>query len=537
MSTTLEPPVTYTNEVEGPEMSSGTPQPYNLEERIPAWIKTRPGTLAWVLLVGLVFAFYSFQYLHYTDVWSHVHYGRVIWMTGAIPATEPLMRLSAGMPFVDTAWGSQVIGYLMHRGFGGAGLQFLHAACVSLAVMLVVRILLQRTRNGFAAFVGFSLFLTLSWFDNIVTRPQLAGVACYCGLLSLLLTRWSPAKWVLVPALFMTWANLHGSFVMGLGLCIAATLGRAIDVAWRQGRLMAVVTDRPSRRLLVLSQLAFLATLANPYGPSLYNEVLAFNRYSPLADLTEWQPLTLRSTTGQMVAVLSVLLMFAYRNTPRRVSTGELLALLGLTGAMLWSQRFLVWWTPVAVLALVIHAHAGLRAKAAAGSASSDDEEDALPARAKGVWTLCAVGLIWIFFAWTPFGLRLLHGEKSGVKTKLVANTPMGAIDWYRKNPPSGQIFNPMEWGDILAFSGPRGLQVFVSSQAHLVHPDIWKHYMSVINVNSGWDDLLDLYGVNSVILDKAQRQSLIGRIRDHDKWKVSYEDNTAVVFSRRTPI
>ena len=533
MSTTLEPPVTYPAEFDETGAPDGQPKPYNLEERIPDWIKMRPGTLAWVFLVGVVFAFYSFQYLHYTDVWSHVDYGRVIWTSGAIPTTEPLMRLSAGMPFVDTAWGSQVIGFLMYRGFGGSALQFLHAFCISLSVVLIVRTLSLRTRSGLAAFAGAALFLLLNWSDNAVTRPQLAGVACYCGLLALLLTRWSAATWVLVPALFMAWVNLHGSFIMGLGLCIAATVGRAADVAWRTGRPLAFLADQPTRRLFVLTQLAVLATLANPYGPSLYREVLAFGRYSPLADLTEWQPLTLRTTSGQLVAALSVALIFAYRSTPRRVSSGEILALLTTTGAMLWSQRFLVWWAPVAVLALVVHVHACLRDRYTA----VDGEETDPPARAKGVWTLCAVGLIWVFFAWTPFGLRVLHGDKSGVKTRFAWNTPVGAIDWYRKNPPQGQIFNPMEWGDILGFRGPTGLRIFVNSQAHLVHPDIWKHYMSVINVNSGWDDLLDLYGVNSVVLDKAQRQSLIGRLRDHEKWKVSYEDNTAVIFSRRNPI
>lgn len=532
MSTTLEPPVTYPAEFDETDASHGQ-QPYNLEERIPDWIKTRPGTLAWIFVVGVVFAFYSFQYLHYTDVWSHVHYGKVIWTSGAIPMTEPLMRLSAGMPFVDTAWGSQVIGYLMYRGFGGSGLQFLHAFCISLSVILVIRTLVLRTRSGLAALCGAALFLLLNWGDNVVTRPQLAGVACYCGLLGVLLTRWSPTNWVLVPALFMAWVNLHGSFIMGLGLCVAATLGRAVDVAWRTGRPLAFLADNPTRRLFLLTQLAALATLANPYGPSLYREVLTFGRYSPLADLTEWQPLTLRTTSGQLVAAIAVALIFAYRSTPRRVSSGEILALLAITGAMLWSQRFLIWWAPVAVLALVVHTHACLQARFAA----QDEEETDPPARAKGVWTLCAAGLIWVFFAWTPFGLRVLHGEKSGVKTRFAWNTPVGAIDWYRKHPPQGQIFNPMEWGDVLAFTGPTGLRIFVNSQAHLVHPDIWKHYMSVINVNSGWDDLLDLYGVNSVVLDKAQRQSLIGRLRDHEKWKVSYEDNTAVIFSRRTPI
>ena len=544
MSITLESPVTQpdpaSDPLPGDRASEAAPfaspgEAYSLEERVPDWLKLPYSALAWTGLIGLVYVFYSFQHLHYTDLWSHVSYGRVIWMNGAIPATEPIMRLSAGMPFVDTAWGSQVIGYLAHRLFGAAGLQFLHAISITLATTLLLRTVAFRTHRFGWGFLACVLFLLLNWNENAVTRPQLAGIACYCGLLSILLTRWSATNWVLLPALFLLWTNLHGSFVIGLGLCLVATLGRAVDVALRSG-LRSVWQDAPCRRLFVLTQLAFVATLLNPYGPALYNEVLTFGRYAPLADLTEWQPLTLRSGVGQLVALISVALLFVYRATPRRVTTAELVSLLAVSGAMLWSQRFMVWWAPLAVLALLSHGHAILVARAASRPVDPEEEPEE-PAARKSVVTLSLVGLCYIFFAFTPFGMRVIHGEQAGVKVRLAANTPLNALDWYRKNPPQGQIFNPMEWGDILAFSGPRGLRIFVNSQAHLIHPDIWKHYMAVMNVSHGWDDLFDLYGINSIILDKAQRQSLIGRLRDHEKWKVSFEDNTAIIFSRRTPI
>ncbi len=88
-------------------------------------------SLVWVAIVGILFWMQSFQKIHYTDIWGHVEYGRLLWETGKIPATEPLMPLSAGMPFVDTAWGSQVLAYLTQAKFGPAGIQFLHAPCRS----------------------------------------------------------------------------------------------------------------------------------------------------------------------------------------------------------------------------------------------------------------------------------------------------------------------------------------------------------------------------------------------------------------------
>ncbi len=55
--------------------------------------------------------------------------------------------------------------------------------------------------------------------------------------------------------------------------------------------------------------------------------------------------------------------------------------------------------------------------------------------------------------------------------------------------------------------------------------------------MSAGWDDLLDLYGVNTVVVDKRDRQSLITRLKEHEKWALSYEDNTAVIYVRKQAI
>lgn len=536
MSTTLEPSSVGLAHTHSPENVDGhtEAQPYILEDRLPDWLKWSPLSLVWVVLVGSLFWMQSFQKIHYTDIWGHVGYGKLLWETKSIPATEPLMPLAAGMPFVDTSWGSQVLAYLTHANFGPAGIQFLHALTITLAAGGLAWRFARSTHRFWLPVAGFALFIGLNWEQMAVTRPQLAGIACYVSLLVMLTGRWTALHWGAIPLLFLVWTNLHGSFVMGLGLLACATLGRAIDV-WFAGRGWRGLThDGPLCRLVIVTQLAFVATLVNPYGLALYHEVLPFAANNNLADLVEWQPLHVRTFQGQMVAAVIVALAVVYRLSPRRVTTAETLALVGAGFAMLWSNRFLVWWSPLATLALVWHGHAILSARAVSPSA---DEEPAHAFKRKGVFTLCACGLAWIFFAFTPFGLRVIHGPKAAAKSPYALNTPVGATAHLVKNPPVGQIFNTYEWGDYLSFAGPSGLKIFVNSHAHLVHPDIWKHYLAVINVSAGWDDLLDLYGVNAVVVDKRDRQSLITRMKEHEKWQLSYEDNTAVVFVRKQPI
>ncbi len=160
---------------------------------------------------------------------------------------------------------------------------------------------------------------------------------------------------------------------------VCAVAGRAADL-WFAGRGVKGLThDGPLARLLVVTQLAFVATLVNPYGLALYHEVLPFAANNNLADLVEWQPLHVRTFQGQMVAAVIVALAVVYRLSPRRVTSTEVLALVGVGFAMLWSNRFLVWWAPLATLALVWHGHAILsrRARRHRGRPDSSEPDDA----------------------------------------------------------------------------------------------------------------------------------------------------------------
>ena len=71
---------------------------------------------------------------------------------------------------------------------------------------------------------------TVPYQQLIIARPQLAGMVCFTIVLAILTAlRWRKLFWVMMPVTFALWANLHGSFPMGLLLIGCFVAGRAVD--------------------------------------------------------------------------------------------------------------------------------------------------------------------------------------------------------------------------------------------------------------------------------------------------------------------
>lgn len=504
-----------------------------LVDRLPLWCRTSWQFALHVLFLTGCFVFFSFRPLWHSDLWGHLAYGRLIVDSGGIPATEPFMPLADGMPLVDTAWLSQVIGYAAISRFGPTALQFLSAAAITLCLALLAWRFYERTRNIPIGIAAVGAFLWLQSHAFVVIRPQLAGLCCFVGLLTLLTSRRQRSvDWFLVPALSALWANLHGSFVLGIVLLGTFCTGRAIDVVRRTGSPRAAWNDRRARRLLWLSLLAAGAALLNPYGPHLYAEVLTFSSHPNLADMLEWQPLTLWSEQGIAAFSVAVLLIVLMLASPRRVTAREALLLIGLGGAALWSSRFLVWWSPVAALLLALHGRAEWRrlAKTIPRVRGSIDSGNATR---RSIWTVVSLAAIWIAFAYTPFGSKVLRGEEPELSRIVSPQTPIRAAEYLHDQPPAGPVFNAMEFGDYLVWKNVPG--VFVTSHVHLVPPDVWQHFIIILTADDGWADLLARYRVNTAVLnpDDGNQTSLVAQLRESPDWRVDFEDERSVVFGR----
>ena len=509
-----------------------------LEGKVPASLKASRTTAGFALVLGLLYLFLSYRPLWHTDLWGHLAYGRLIVGMKSLPTTEPLMPLARGVPFINSAWLSQVIGFEAMNRLGVTSLMFLYASSITGMAGLLVWRGYHRSQSAMITLVGLFLWLWGCWQHLKIVRPQMAGILCFVLLLTLLTARHRRTwHWIAVPALFVAWANLHGSFVVGLMLLAGMAFGRGLELAVRCGEVRAIWRDSRVRRYVLMLELAAAAVLLNPYGVRLYAEVFSVANHPNVAELTEWGPLQLRMAQGQATAVIALLLIVLYRLSPRRVTAAEVLLLFGFGAAALWSSRMLVWWVPIAVTFGMQHA-------GAIWHQWHSYSKTLLPAPRHGRWSVITVGILWICFAFTPFGGRVLHGTEAKLKLeKMVSReTPLGVIDHLKTQAdqnrlPHGQMFNTYEWGDYLLWAGPKRLKVFLASHVHLVPREVWNDYVAISNVASGWEEILDRYGVNLIVLDLATHSPLIGRLQDNENWRQTYSDNVGAVFVRRKAI
>jgi hypothetical protein len=321
---------------------------------------------------------------------------------------------------------------------------------------------------------------------------------------------------------------------MGLLLIACFAAGRGIDVFLRTGRFRAIWKDRSFRRFLLLIELCAAATLLNPYGLGVYTEVFQVARNRNVRDLIEWDPLTLRMIQGRIAAVAVLLLVAVYRWSPRRITASEVLALSVFGLGACWTSRIIVWWAPIAAFYLALHGAAVFRRFAQGPTLSPRS----------GLWTVATIGLVWIAFAYTPLGVRILHGPRTEEETArrfrraVSQHTPVEIAEYLRARPPQGLVFNAYEWGDYLLWAGPVDIQCFVTSHVHLIPREVWEDYFRIAGAGVDWDRRLDRYGVNTVIVDHAQRRELIRGLKESpDVWQLAYEDRLGAVFVRKNPI
>ncbi len=236
-----------------------------------------------VSLLGAAFFMFVDNVLQDGDTGWHLAAGRYIVDTLSVPSTDPFSYSFKGQPWAAHEWLSEV---LMHGAysFGGwPGLMVLFGLCFGLTLGIIAFHAQRWMTPICAAAVALLLFFGLMPF--LLARPHVLGWP--------LLTLWSlvllkarqhekaPSKgWALMMWL---WANLHGSFAIGLFL--AATCG-----------LEALIAAEASQRWRVIRQwglfgmACLIASIATPSGLGGLYFPIWVSTMNSLNLIGEWKP-------------------------------------------------------------------------------------------------------------------------------------------------------------------------------------------------------------------------------------------------------
>ena len=297
------------------------------------------------------------------DTGWHLGAGDFMLRTRTIPAVDPFSFTVAGHAWTAHEWLSELVMSGAFASGGWRALAILFAVVAGGGLLMIGRDLRRFLPDG-----GFALALFLVAFSGVplaLARPHLLGWAMFAGWLIVLLRARDEGRappWAALM-LMTAWANLHASYMLGVGIAGVITL-EALMAHRRAPRLAG--------RWAAWGLLAIAATAVTPHGLQGFLYPLQVQDMKLLAIIEEWRPSDSRDLPFLLYAALFWLFV-AWRW--RQVPPMRLLLLAGLFAMALLHVRHQMLFAMAAALI-------GARLAGPAGSGTPFPWRTVLPALA-----------------------------------------------------------------------------------------------------------------------------------------------------------
>jgi hypothetical protein len=447
------------------------------------------------------------------DLAYQVRTGDLILAGRAIPSVDPFTFSAAGLPWTVQQWGAAV---LLAAGFspaGWAGLLVLRAVIVgAIFALVLVACRASGATPRSAALLTIAAFVVA--LAALGLRAQLFGVLCFAAVLALVAGRARrPRPLYLVPLVMLAWANLHGSFPLGLlalGWALLDDLVAGRRDAWRRDALA-----------LALSALASCVT---PFGPGVWTYAAGLTASPVVAGLaSEWQPTTVHTAAGVAFAAsaIGVGILLAARGRRASWPTLAWLAILFALGA--WTERGIVWWALGAAVA-------------AAGILAATPESAASRPTPRTSW---ANGVLVVAISAAPIllaGIVLVRPADPVVGPPgVLTDAPPGITAAVRDaSGPGTRILNAQRWGSWLEWAVPEAL-VFTDSRFEVIPEEAWQDHVAVSGGRFDWREIVDRLDPDLVVASRTEQAGLLDALAaDPDSgWREVFADDAGVVLAR----
>jgi hypothetical protein len=452
------------------------------------------------------------------DLAYQVRVGDLMRASGSVLSTDPLTFTAAGQPWLNQQWGAGLLLSLGYSVGGWAGLALFRALLVGFAVGLVFWTARRWLSLRPAALLVLGAFVV--GIGALALRAQLFGIVCFVLVVALLADRRMRPRFAFaVPLVVLAWANLHGSFFLGVG---AAGLAFLADVR------APVPLMRRSLAILVLTAAASLVT---PFGPGAWSYALGLSTNGDVARLvTEWQrtsPLSFDGALFYLTVLLAVLVLAAVRRRERWLpSASGVLWLGGLVVVGAWAERGIVWWA-FGAPAVLAPALARFR---------EDGVQAAQPRRARLEPTALRRLNLGIVLALVALVVLLQPAWRSSAalagQDSLLTDAPVGlAAAMGASGTPSDRAVVPQHWASWLEWAAP-GIPVMVDSRIEVEPPSAWADYLVIAASGPGTLEALARIRASLVIVDRREQGALLRTLEASGSgWQVVAEDEDGAMF------
>jgi len=449
------------------------------------------------------------------DFGWHFKTGEWIWQNKSVPRHDIFSYTMPDYPWQVHSWFSEVVLYRLFLSIGWSGL----AALAGLIITLALTLPIKKKKIEFA--IGPLLLAGLSiWGFNSV-RPRIASLFLAAILFSILKKSYQKDKILfLLPGLFLVWANLHGGFSFGL-TALLAVAGIDLFLVF-QGR------QKLKSRLKIFLPvifLSFLATLVNPYGISIYREIINEMIFGQKAHLkiAEWLPYSTFNPAMIFYTGFFLSLVFYFK---KKLPLWEKVFLSFLLLIALLSRRFLAYFflfsLPIFVSLLGDFYNLVFKT------------ENFLKLVRFRFW----FWLVFFLFVVFSFGWYLKPNFSEGNDFY-----PKGAVSFLRERDLPARLYSIYNWGGYLIWQLPEE-KVFVDGRMAIWQKNHYSAFEEETKIRLGeidFEPIFEKYAVSTVLLPANETElAEKGHFIPLDRrlveagWEVVYKDGTAQVLEKK---
>ncbi len=453
------------------------------------------------------------------DFFWHLTAGQLIAETGRVPSTDPFSFTWFGRPWTPHEWLSELLIYWLVSTVGRVGA----LVVFGLAPVAIFAALAAALARGGARALAIGLPFVLGAFvliGYVTLRPQAVSWLLLAVLVWFLLAARPdhPRRMLLLVPLFVLWANLHGVYVIGLGVVgvyVLFTLAGRTPMSPAKGWVLATLAGVIGASML---------TPAGPIG------ILYPLRYIDsgdwgLANIQEWQSPNFHEPAhlGFLLLIVAVGLNGG-KGTP-----GWLVALswIGIAMGLLALRN-----APIAVVlampALVMGLEARLRERD-----ERKPRKPMPPSRARGrrFMELATAVVIVVGSA----AVLIPRDLDASIDRNLAKRFPVAGVDRLLELAPDANLLAEYGWGGYaISRIYPLGGRVFVDGRNDMYSQQVLEDYSAIRAADPGWELLATTYGVEAILL--PPETTLTRGPAAAAGWCEAYRDDTQVLYLDSCP-
>lgn len=438
-----------------------------------------------------------------------------------------------GNPWVNHSWLAQVIFYLVFRFTGFTGIGLLTALLATAAMVFVFF-----TMQGNYFFRALLVILASTIASFVWSpRPQLFSLLLLGWLAYLLyIYKWKQKNhlWQL-PVIFVLWANLHGGYPLGLVLIAAYAAGEmANHLLGIQGE--TVLPWRKILQVMIWGILSIPVLWINPNGFQIYlipfqtmgGEVL--QRF-----IQEWASPDFHDLSQQVFLLAIFLMVFLNGYSIKRMDMTDMLIFIGFAYMALVARRN---YGPFAIAAVPVLSRQleptwnqwikNIKETEAIKKINyffegQEGLSKPLPGNLGNLINILIILLLLFVFT-----VKLIWTSgKEMIEQTTQNNYPLAAVEWLKQNKPEGILLNEYNSGGYLVWA-LREYPVFVDGRTDMYGDQILKDWVTLVQVEKGWQTLLEKYHIGIVMVEPDR--PIVERLIEN-RWTKGYEDSLAVIL------